>query len=395
MNILLGENFFDKIIGRNEIIRFMDKGNERYIISQRIYQTFNMIYCLDKMDFLECRFKEKMSFLLRAPLITDSFSGTIEIGTNVETFDSFMEKVIWVLMLGTILSLGLSLISGRILAGKLVSPLRGLTDTMKKIEDQQFQERVPETDTRDEFSQLSSIFNSMMDKVEQSFQQQKRFVEDASHELRTPLAIIHGHLSLLQRWGKKDMKVLENSLKTSIKETNRMIDLTNELLLLSRVIKKEDHRSYNPCLALETLDEVIDNYQFLHKDLIINNQSIKNEDVLLVIPQEQLKQVLIIIFDNAIKYSGDKKEITLITSEVDGKYKIEIQDNGFGISEEDLPYIFDRFYRVDKARSRSKGGNGLGLSIAKKIIEECNGQIKVESTRGKGTTVILLFDYAF
>ena len=91
---------------------------------------------------------------------------------------------------------------------------------------------------------------------------------------------------------------------------------------------------------------------------------------------------------------GRKRKFLIKTSEENGKWKIAIQDNGYGISEEDLPYIFDWFYRVDKARSRSIGGNGLGLSIAKKIIEECNGEIKVESTRGKGTTVMLLFDYA-
>ncbi len=133
---------------------------------------------------------------------------------------------------------------------------------------------------------------------------------------------------------------------------------------------------------------------FLHENLKINKHFTTNEEILLAIPQEQLKQILIIIFDNSVKYSGDDKEISINTSDGNGKYKMKIQDNGYGISQEDLPYIFDRFYRVDKARSRSKGGNGLGLSIAKNIIEEFNGEIKVESTSGKGTTIILLLEYA-
>lgn len=394
MNILLAENFFDKIIGRNEMIRVLDKkGNEIYNISVDLPDIQHA--SLPRQNgFSSMSLEGEDVLLLKSPIKTDSFSGFLEIGKSIETFDTFMEKVIWVLMLGTILSLGLSLLSGRVLAGKLVAPLRELTNTMRKIEDHQFQERVPEIATKDEFSQLSSIFNSMMDKVEESFQQQKRFVEDASHELRTPLAIIHGHLSLLQRWGKNDQKILEKSLNISIKETNRMIDLTNELLSLSQITKKLEHCSFTPYPALETLDEIIENYQLLYNDLKINRKSNTNEEIQLAIPQEQLRQVLIIIMDNSIKYSGDKKEISITTSEENGKWKIAIQDNGYGINEEDLPYIFDRFYRVDKARSRNIGGNGLGLSIAKKIIEESNGEIIVESKRGKGTTVILLLDFA-
>ena len=394
LNIFVAEKFFEKIIERSEMIRILDtKGNELYTISNDLPEIKNDSVPISS-GFYQTQVQGENVLLLKTPLRTASFSGTIEIGKSAEMFDTLLEKVIWILMLGTFLSLALSLISGRILAGKLVSPLRGLTNTMRKIEDHQFQERVQEMETNDEFSQLSSIFNSMMDKIEESIQQQKRFVEDASHELRTPLAIIHGHLSLLHRWGKEDKEILESSLNTSIKEVNRLIDLTNDLLLLTQIEKKREHGPFSPCPDLEILNEVIGNYQLLHKNLKINKHFTTNEEILLAIPQEQLKQILIIIFDNAVKYSGDDKEISINTSDRNGKYKIRIQDNGYGISQEDLPYIFDRFYRVDKARSRSKGGNGLGLSIAKNIIEEFNGEIKVESTSGKGTTIILLLEYA-
>ena len=394
LNIFVAEKFFEKITERNEMIRVLDiKGNELYTVSNDLPEIKDNSVPQPN-GFYQMQVKGENVLLLKTPLKTTTFSGTIEIGKSAEMFDTLLEKVIWILMLGTFLSLALSLISGRILAGKLVSPLRGLTNTMRKIEDHQFQERVQEMETNDEFSQLSSIFNSMMDKIEESIQQQKRFVEDASHELRTPLAIIHGHLSLLQRWGKEDKEILESSLNTSIKEANRMIDLTNELLLLTQIEKKREHGSFSPCPALEILNEVIENYQLLHENLKINKHFTTNEEILLAIPQEQLKQLLIIIFDNAVKYSGDDKEISINTSDENGKYKMKIQDNGYGISQEDLPYIFDRFYRVDKVRSRNKGGNGLGLSIAKNIIEEFSGEIKVESTSGKGTTIILLLEYA-
>lgn len=394
-NVFVTEKFFDKIIEKNEMIRILDKkGNELYHVSKDFPNIQKEPLPL-QYGFYRTEVKDEDLLLLKEPLKTDSFNGIIEIGKDVEMFDTFMEKVLWVLMLGTLLSLGLSIISGLILARKLLSPVRVLTNTMKKIEDHQFQERVPVMEAKDEFSQLSSIFNSMMDKIEESILQQKRFVEDASHELRTPLTILHGHLSLLKRWGKDHKEVLENSLNTSIKETNRMIELTNELLQLTQLEKKkEDYIPLSPCHVFETINDVLSNYKLINSNLKIVNQNMSSTDALLAIPQERLKQVLIIIIDNAIKYSGDKKEITVKTSDENGKCKIEIHDNGYGISKEDLPYIFDRFYRVDKARSRDKGGNGLGLSIAKEIINKYKGEIKAESTVGEGTTIILLLPYA-
>ncbi|MFE0503041.1 HAMP domain-containing sensor histidine kinase [Peribacillus butanolivorans] len=386
-DLLVSEDLFEKIVERNEMIRVLDKdGNELYNISNDFPDQDKAL----KNGFYRMEAGDEDLLLIKEPLRVDSFNGTLEIGKNIETFDTFMEKVIWVLVLGTFLSLALSLVSGWFLVRKLLSPLTLMTNTMRKIEDNQFQERVPVMESKDEFSQLSIIFNSMMDRIEASMSQQKRFVEDASHELRTPLAIIHGHLSLLQRWGKNKKDVLDSSLHTSIKETDRMIELTNELLLLTRMDKlKEVQGPFIPCNGLETINEVLNDYQLIHEQLKINREEMVHCDTLLAIPQEQLKQILIIILDNAIKYSGEGKEVTIKTSNEKDKYNIEIHDNGYGISQEDMPYIFDRFYRVDKARSRGKGGNGLGLSIAKDITEEYKGAILAESTIGKGTVIIL------
>ena len=147
LNILVAENFFEKIIGRNEMIRVLDeKGNEIYNISVDL-PDIQHDSLPRKNGFSRMQIAGENVLLLRASLKTDSFSGSLEVGTNVETFDTFMEKVIWVLMLGTILSLGLSLLSGRVLAGKLVSPLRELTNTMKKIEDLS----IPRTCTRNRY----------------------------------------------------------------------------------------------------------------------------------------------------------------------------------------------------------------------------------------------------
>ena len=387
----LSEDLFENIIGQDEIIRILDRdGKETFNISDdfpdiqsnKLGNGFHRIK-EDDDDFL----------MLKEPLILGDFKGTLEIGQSVETFEEFMESVFWVLLAGTILSLILSIIGGQLLARKLLAPLAVMTHTMRKIENEHFQERMPIMETNDEFSQLSSIFNSMMDRIEASMEQQKRFVEDASHELRTPLAVIHGHLSLLHRWGKGDKKVLDSSLQTSIQETNRLIKLTNRLLMLTRMAKKEEKESIIDYDATVVLNEVIEDYELIYEQLKIEKEDITKVDRLLAIPQEQLKQVLIIVLDNAIKYSGEQKKIAITSSEHEGKYKIDVKDNGYGISQEDLPFIFDRFYRVDKARSRAKGGTGLGLSIAKDILNKYGGDISAESMLGVGTTITIVIPY--
>ena len=138
---------------------------------------------------------------------------------------------------------------------------------------------------------------------------------------------------------------------------------------------------------------MISNYKLIHSNLNITYDHDANHNSRLAIPEEQLKQILIIIMDNAIKYSGDRKEIRITSNDVKDKCQIAIQDNGYGISSEDLPYIFDRFYRVDKARHRENGGSGLGLAIAKEIIEEYKGAIHAESEAGIGTSISLIIPY--
>ncbi|MFJ8235878.1 sensor histidine kinase [Ureibacillus sp. NPDC094379] len=387
--LLIPENFFENLIEDHEMIRIMDdRGREIYYIAED-FPSFRDREV--ENGFSRLQEKDDDYLVLKQSIEIHDFHGTLEIGKNVEMFDDFMEQVIWVLLFGTVLSLVLSVIGGQLLARKFLAPLTVMTKTMMKIEDQHFQERIPVMDTKDEFSQLSNIFNSMMDRIEVSMEQQKRFVEDASHELRTPLAIILGHLSLIQRWGKNDKRVLEKSIQTSIKETNRVIELTNRLLQLTHMDKLEEEIDHSiQCNVTSILDEICNDYELIHQHLNISINNGMDSELLLSISEEQLKQVLIIIFDNAIKYSGEDKKINVTLGTQQQKCKIAIKDNGYGISNEDLPYIFDRFYRVDKARSRELGGTGLGLSIAKDIIQKYKGEISAESKLGEGTTITIV-----
>jgi two-component system, OmpR family, sensor histidine kinase ArlS len=235
-----------------------------------------------------------------------------------------------------------------------------------------------------------------MDSLEDSFLQQKQFVEDASHELRTPLAIIQGHLMLLNRWGKNDAAVLDKSLKSSLKEVERLTNLVQELLELSRaensLINPVDAEPIN---VWTTVQHVVRNFEVVYSDYEFKIKHF-HENLYVNISSRHLEQILIILLDNAVKYSKkEEKEVVIDCSLINEKVSLKVMDKGIGIPKEDIPYILNRFYRVDKARSRKQGGLGLGLAIAKRWVEKYHGTINIESKEGEGTNVTIvlpLFD---
>jgi two-component system sensor histidine kinase ArlS len=231
----------------------------------------------------------------------------------------------------------------------------------------------------------------MMDELQLSFQQQQQFVEDASHELRTPIAIMEGHLSLLNRWGKDDPVLLNESLQASIQELNRLKGLVQELLVLSRadtVMQDHQTESVNP---IQIIADVIKNYRMLYPEFIFDTQLLELTSVSITIARHHLEQVLLILLDNAIKYSALNKTIRIVGSIYNARVQLQIIDFGVGIHQDDLPFVFDRLYRVDKARSGGQSGHGLGLSIAQRLIEGYGGHVSIVSLENKGTTIIMSF----
>lgn len=239
--------------------------------------------------------------------------------------------------------------------------------------------------SNDELSDLADIFNEMLDRMRLYIEQQERFVEDVSHELRTPVAIIEGHMSLLQRWGKDDPEVLDESLAASMQEISRMKTLVQEMLDLSRAEQVDVHYANETTKAKEVVYQVFNNFKILYPEFVFTLDDDLYHELTLKIYRNHFEQIIIIILDNAVKYSTDRKEVHLSISSDRQTFEIAIQDFGEGISKDDLDKIFNRFYRVDKARARTKGGNGLGLSIAKQLLESYKGRITAESVIGQGT----------
>lgn len=240
--------------------------------------------------------------------------------------------------------------------------------------------------SNDEIADISIGINQLLDRMSAYIEQQIGFVEDVSHELRTPVAIVEGHLRLLNRWGKNDPELLDESLGASINEMQRMKILIQEMLDLTRAGQVDIQYYDSEVVVNDVIDTVYQNFTMLYEDFHFYLENDLRIDYKIQMYRNHLEQILVILMDNAVKYSTDRKEIHLsVATDNVGYIEIAIQDFGEGMSREDQDKVFNRFYRVDKARSREKGGNGLGLSIAKELVEGYRGNISVESSLGYGT----------
>ena len=286
------------------------------------------------------------------------------------------------LVVEAIVSVGLAYFISRLIS----KPIEEIHDIIASINEENIEtKRLIVPKKNDEFAVISQQFNELLDKISFYISQQKHFVEDVSHELRTPVAIVEGHLKLLNRWGKNDPEVLEESLRASLSEIQRMKTLVQEMLDLSRAPQVKEQYKDAKTEVVSTLEQIVTNFKLLYPDFTFISDIDTHEEILSPIYRNHFEQIIIILLDNAVKYSTNRKEIIVSLSTTAGHVEIGIQDFGMGLSEEDKKKVFSRFYRVDKARSRERGGNGLGLSIAKELIEGYKGRISLTSHLNQGS----------
>lgn len=270
---------------------------------------------------------------------------------------------------------------------KMLAPVEEMTKTVKKISVDAFDTRLNVSGSKDELKDLAETFNDMIDRIQKSYELQNQFVSDASHELRTPIAVIQGYANLLDRWGKDDKSVLDESITAIKNESESMKNLVENLLFLARGDKNTQRVEMEEFLLNELIDEIIKETKLIddkHTIFCRDNLQIKiNAD------RKLLKEAIRIFIHNSVKFTPADGTIELRTELKKKNIQIVVEDTGVGISKEDLPHIFNRFYSADKSRTKNAAGNGLGLSIAKWIIEKHKGIIDVESTLGKGTKVTI------
>ena len=261
--------------------------------------------------------------------------------------------------------------------------LRALAGKLDEINATHLDQRVSVSGTQRELQTLAQAINAMLDRIDEAYRSQMRFVSDASHELRTPIAVIQGYANLLNRWGKDDPATRQEAIDAIRAEADSMKELVEQLLFLARGDNDSMHIQMEMFDLTEVAAEVLKETEMIDQT---HTFAARWEGAVPVRADVGLtKQALRILVDNAIKYTAAGGRITLSAGVKDGFARLSVQDEGQGIDAESLPHIFERFYRTDQSRARQTGGTGLGLAIARWIVDRHGGWFEVRSWPGVGT----------
>lgn len=281
---------------------------------------------------------------------------------------------------------------GYFMAGKLLSPVHRMTDKVSRIDDTNLQERLPVVNPDDELGYLAQTFNELLQRIQLAFERLKQFTADAAHELRTPLTAIRsiGEVGLQKPKKEKNYREIIGSM---LEENDRLTHLIDSLLFLTHVDVKQYAVSIEKTDIPSFILNVIDIMMPLAEDKQQRIFFHPEQDISIMSDPVLLRQALINLLDNAIKYSPDHSEIKVKAYVRENTLYIEVSDQGPGIPETYREKIFERFYRLEKSHARTKGGSGLGLSIARQAIEILGGKIKVYNNEEGGSTFTLLFNY--
>lgn len=324
-------------------------------------------------------------FRLKAVTVTSpGHSYQVTVAEDERNLRASLSSLGVILSLGVPLALALALIGGHFLAGRVLAPIGAMAQKAGEITADRLSQRLP-YGSDDEFGQLARVFNATFARLEESFERLRRFTSDASHELRTPLTTLRsvGEVGLQKGL---DAAALREVIASMLEEADRLTELVDNLLTLSRAESGTLTLKPEPSELGVLAAEVIEFLEVLaeEKEQTITLQA--NRAVPADIDRTTLRQALMNILDNAIKYAPPGTEITVRTAAAGNDAIIEVQDAGPGIAHEHVAKVFERFYRVDSGRSRDVGGTGLGLAIARWAVEMNGGRITLESTPGKGST---------
>jgi heavy metal sensor kinase len=282
------------------------------------------------------------------------------------------------------LILAISVALGRYLAGRALGPFEEITRTAEKINYENLNMQIVTAHKEEEIQRLVQSFNAMVRRLDSSFRQMRKFNADAAHELRTPLAIIQGEteIALMSRNLPEEIRII---LASNLEELDRLTRIVNDLLTLSEAEAGRQVLTKQPVNVGKLLVDLVEQMRLLASDRNITIEVQCTPNLWIDADKLWIRRVILNLLDNAIKYSKDRGIIEVQAGRENSLIKIHVRDRGIGIHPEDLPRIFDRFYRADPARNRDTGGAGLGLALVKWVVEAHNGSIRVDSEPDQGT----------
>lgn len=328
------------------------------------------------------------------PIILDGkFIAIVQVGSSFEGMDEIFHLLAYILIPGIMACVVVAGAVGWFLARKALRPVTEITDTARKITAENLDERIRADVPQDEIGRLAATMNEMIERLEHSFKQIRQFTGDASHELKTPLTILKGEIEMALR-SKDDVQYMKEVLNSSLEEIDRMSYIVKSLLDLAKMDVEKGALAKEPVRLDKVLADRHEHFKRLAFDSAVQLDILENKPVTVLGDQVRLSQLIYNLIDNAIKYTHKGGKVELRLTQDGQTVFFRVRDTGVGISSEDLPYIFDRFYRVDKARTREVGGAGLGLSICKEIAEAHGGSLTALSEAGKGSTFTASFPAA-
>ena len=318
-------------------------------------------------------------------LIEGKLINLVQVGTSLEAVQETLRNLKIFLFTAVPSVLILAALFLRFMARRALKPISRIIDTAREIgQGQELSKRIPVLKIKDELGQLALTFNEMMNRLENSFAQMRQFSSDASHELRTPLTVLKGQNELILSKQRKPEEYQE-VISSNLEEINYMSKVLEDLFVLSKSDENQVNLDYKPVDLRALVEEVCKHAEILAEEKNIKIIIAFLEPIEIKGDEVRLRQMVWNVLQNGIKYTQQGGELKISLQNEGDFALLTIQDTGIGIPEEDLPLIFNRFYRVDKARTRDEGGSGLGLSICRQIAEAHKGKIVVESKLGVGT----------
>ena len=327
-------------------------------------------------------------FVFKVSRVIKNYKFNIYTLKNVTNENKIYKRLEYLVILFTIIGVVITIIVSKIMSRRILKPINNVIKTAKSISTDDLSKRIEIPKEEDELQDLTLIINEMLDRLETSFENQKKFVSDASHELRTPLAIIKGYAEIIRKRGTTDIDIFVESIDSIISETDNMRNLIQKLLFLAKGEITKINTKFTDINANEMVHQI-------HSDTVVSTKTHKfhleiGENYKIKGDETLLQQAIRALIENAAKYSEPNTDIYIKSFIKDGFGRISIRDEGVGISDEDAKRIFDRFYRVDLSRTKATGGTGLGLAIVKRIVEIHNGEIEIDSKINEGTEISIV-----